>query len=184
VAGRGGRGGSGAGPPDVEAAALRLLAARALTAQEVRERLLRRGFDPSTIEPLLRRLEARGYLDDRALAYNLASALAARRLYGRPRTAAVLRRRGVPEDAISEALVKVYAELQEEELAREAVRRAGRRPSPGVVSGRKRQALARSLLRRGLSRGAVLGALRGAGVDDELEACASEDDDDEFQGDT
>jgi len=144
--------------PAAYEAGVRLLGPRALTAREVRARLARRGYPADEIDEAILALTARGYLDDRALAYNVATTLAERRLYGKPRIAAELSRRGVAADAIGEALERVFAGLDEDAMARKA---AGRGSAAGAVptDKRARERTARSLLRRGFSRGAVARAL-------------------------
>ncbi len=166
-----------------EETALRLLATRSLTVHEIRSRLALRGHGPAEVERVVASLLSRGYLDDRLLAYNLASSLAARRLYGRARVAAELRRRGVPDDAIAEALDRAFAELDEDELALAAARRlapGGRSPS----GDKARQRIARSLLRRGLARGSVVRALRTVAGEEAAAQVEREGEDDEFEADT
>jgi regulatory protein len=137
-------------------AALRMLAARALTVREIRQRLRRKGFQEPEITSAAARLVERGYLDDRALAYNVALARA-RRLYGRSRIEAELKRRGVATALAGEAAGKAFEELDEDELAaKAALKTAAARGRSGADPG----GVARSLLRRGFPRGAVAKALR------------------------
>ena len=159
----GGEGGR-EGRPRAYEAGVRLLAPRALTVHEIRTRLARRGYSEQETAAAIDELTARGFLDDRALAYNVATALAERRLYGRSRVAADLARRGVAGDAIGEALERAFAGLDEDAMARKAAsRRAGAVP----VDKRARERMARSLLRRGFSRGAVARVLGGEGQESE-----------------
>ena len=143
-------------------AAVRLLAARALSARELGDRLARRGHAPREIVVVLDDLRSRGYLDDLTLAYNAASAMATRRSYGRARAAAELRRRGIAADTAAAAVQRAFADVDEDGLALVAVRRLG--PVPRGPDGRRKmQRIARSLLRKGLSRSAVGRALRSLG---------------------
>lgn len=146
--------------PRAYEAAVRLLAPRSLTVHEIRSRLSRRGYSPEEASEAIEQLLSRGYLDDRALAYNVATALAERRLFGKTRVAAELARRGVAADAIGEALDRAFAGLDEDAMARKA---AGRRAGTVLTDTRARERMARSLLRRGFSRGAVARVLGGAG---------------------
>ena len=162
---------------------MRLLAARPLTIQEVRQRLVRGGHEAAEIDRTIRGLLSRGYLDDRLLAYNLASSLAARRLYGRVRVQAELRRRGVPKDTIAEAVEKAFADLDEDGMALAAARRLA--PSGRIPPGDKtRQRIVRSLLRRGLPMSAVAKALRSMAGEQDAEGLEREIEDDEFEADT
>jgi regulatory protein len=137
---------------------VRLLAPRGLTVHEVRTRLARRGYSREEIDAAIEELAARGFLDDRALAYNAATILAERRLYGRPRVAAELARRGVAADTIGEAFERAFAGLDEDSMARKA---AGKGAGAVLIDRRARERTARSLLRRGFSRGAVARVLGG-----------------------
>ena len=140
-----------------------------------------RGHGRAEIDRTVKDLLARGYLDDRLLAYNLASSLASRRLYGRARVGAELKRRGVPDADIAEAVARTFAELDEDALALAAARRlaSAERGGPGDAA---RQRIVRALLRRGLSRGAVARALRAIAGDDAAEVLEQEGDD-EFEAD-
>jgi len=145
--------------PAAYEAGVRLLAPRALTVREIRIRLARRGYAPEEVDVAIDALTARGFLDDGALAYNVATTLAERRLYGKPRVAAELARRGVAAQAIDEALERAFAGLDEDAMALKA---AGRRAGSVPNDQRVRERVARSLLRRGFSRGAIartLGAM-------------------------
>ena len=174
------------GRPRAYEAGVRLLAPRALTVHEVRARLVRRGYSDQEIRAAIEELTSRGFLDDRALAYNVATTLAERRLYGRPRVAAELARRGVAAEAIGEALERAFAGLDEDAMARRAAgRRAGAAPNDKRAQGR----MVRSLLRRGFSRGAVARVLGGeAAAPDEPGADFEENEDyrheDDFERDS
>ena len=141
-------------------AAVRMLAARALTVREIRDRLRRKGFGDPEISSAVASLVERGYLDDRTLAYNVALARA-RRLYGKARIEAELKRRGVAQDLAGEAAGNAFEELDEDELAAKAAARAA---AGRGKAGRDPAGTARSLLRRGFSRGAVAKAVRAVGA--------------------
>src|SRR5262249_48055996 len=117
------------GRPQAYEEGVRLLAPRALSVHEVRVRLARRGYSHEEVRSAVEELTSRGFLDDRTLAYNVATTLAERRLYGRPRVAAELARRGVAAEAIGEALERAFAGLDEDAMARKAAgRHAGAAP--------------------------------------------------------
>jgi regulatory protein len=154
--------------------AVRLLASRALTAEEVRLRLARRGFPKDAADAAVADLTARGYLDDRAVAYNMVASRA-KRLLGRPRIAAELRRRGIAEPIVEEALRQTFAELDENDLVRRAAAKllpGGRAPRDEREKGR----MVRALARRGFSTGAIVRAVRSAtGAPDDAPESAPED---------
>lgn len=88
-------------------AALNLLSYRARTRSELRRRLVVKGFRPARIDPCLDRLEARGLLDDAAVA----AAFVRDRLRHRPRSkvrlARELRARGVDGDVAARVVDRV-----------------------------------------------------------------------------
>lgn len=99
--------------------ALQLLARREHTREELRRKLLDRGFEAGEVELALGRLQEMGYLNDAELAQRLALRLSERG-WGRRRLRWYLRRHGVPEEALQRALGGLASE---EELARRALRR-------------------------------------------------------------
>lgn len=136
-------------------AALKLLALRARSSQEVRRRLARGGHSPEEIESVLRRLTERGYLDDAAYAAEWVRLHQARRGLGPARLARELQARGLPEEQIRAALQGLAAERPAAEAAAAAAAR--RLPSlrglPGPVASRR---LAGYLARRGFSTELIL----------------------------
>lgn len=153
-------GGGGRGRASAYDEAVRLLAVRALSTAEVRTRLARRGHAPGEIESAVRALIERRYLDDRALAYNVGSFLAARRKHGRVRVAVELARRALPRETVHEAIERVFGDIDEEALVLEAARAGARALGRSKREARDvRARLSRSLLRRGFSHGLVLGAV-------------------------
>ncbi len=124
-------------------AALRALARRDHTRQEMATRLAGQGFAQAEIEEALARLDDWGYLDDRAVATRAVEECLAGRARGRRLLGAELRARGVPEAAIQEALA-AYAPESEENLARAVLLRKGMRlPLPEGDRARAWRILAR-----------------------------------------
>jgi len=141
---------------------VRLLAARALSAEELRSRLRRRGFSEEDASAALVSVSEQGYLDDRALAYTMVASRA-KRLLGRPRIAAELKRRGIEAGIVEEALRQTFADLDEDDLAGRAAAKllpGGRAPRDEREKGR----IIRALARRGFSTGSILRALARAGA--------------------
>ena len=97
-----------------------------------------------------------GYLDDMALAGQLARGMRSRG-YGRRRAEQKLRERGLGGTCARDALDEAFGEQDEAALAREAL---GRRPV--TDDAERRRALA-FLARRGFSAGAAWAAIRRAG---------------------
>lgn len=95
-------------------------------------------------------LEARGYIDDRALAQQWADSRAGGRHLGSLRLRAELKRKGVAPDLADTAIRRAFSGIGEEERALEA----GQRRLPALRRGDARRApvkLRDYLLRRGYS---------------------------------
>jgi regulatory protein len=136
--------------------AIRLLAARDRSEQEIRSRLVASGESAPTIAATVRRLRQYRYLDDQRFALNLA-AQAVRRGYGSAYVRAQLEHKGVADQVIGPAL---HASFDDEvELARRALTRQfpeqPRQPA-------ERAKAARFLLRRGFPEAVVFAILNEA----------------------
>lgn len=109
------------------AAALRYLGRRALTTEELRRRLARRGFSEAAVVGALAHLTRRGWLDDRKYARQYVAAhREGRAAQGPRRLATELRRRGVPPDIVAEVvdgLGGTELEAQAEALVRSRLAR-------------------------------------------------------------
>ena len=131
---------------------MRLLAARAHSARELRTKLLRRGHPVDEIGAVLERLRQGGYLDDAAYA----RALVGRRSSGRGvrAIASELAAKGVDREVARTALAELSADdqLVAAEALAERLRRAG--PIDPERLGAR-------LLRRGFSVEVARAALRG-----------------------
>lgn len=140
-------------PLDCHERALRLLSVRPRSRRELRDRLLRAGFEPEEVEEELGRLEAVGLVDDE----RFARALAEQQLVGRgagPRGAlAALAARGVERSTAEAALAEVAAGEgipgEEERALALALARVGR--LRGLPVERAYGRLVAFLLRRGHS---------------------------------
>ncbi|AEN74121.1 regulatory protein RecX [Rhodothermus marinus] len=135
-----------------QSVALRYLEHRPRTVQEVRRRLERAGFPVEVIDQMVARLEALGYLDDRAYARAYVQGRLAGRGYGPRRLQAELRRRGVPPDVVEATLDAALAETDPLEIARPLARRRWKLLCQNEPDRRKRrQKLIAFLQRRGFS---------------------------------
>ncbi|MFN7544410.1 MAG: regulatory protein RecX, partial [Acidobacteriota bacterium] len=83
-------------PAGLEAYAASLLAQRALSSGELRQKLSARALDPTTVEPLITRLTEYGALDDSRFAESYATARRENQLYGRQRVLRDLGRKRIP----------------------------------------------------------------------------------------
>lgn len=142
-------------------AALRLLAYRDRTVQEMRDRLSRKGFAADIVESVLQRLLENGLLDDERFACSWIRNGQGSRPSGRRRLRYELRLKGVDGDLIETALAREYVEDEEEAVAAGiiAIRLAR---MDGMAPEIKYKRLASYLGRRGFSGGAIVRALKAS----------------------
>jgi regulatory protein len=94
----------------------KLLAAKARSVAELRERLLEKCSDRAVVEIVISRLREYGYLDDARYAVTYASSKVRQSPLGRRRLEQSLAMKKVERSVADEALDQVYAETPEEEL--------------------------------------------------------------------
>jgi regulatory protein len=142
--------------------ALKILAGRAHSAGEMREKLRRRAARIGDVEEALARLKDLGYLDDRRFAETFASARLAGDGLGRTRVAQDLRRRRIAPALAERTVARVYQDVDEEALVEEFIRRKYRTAvREGLFQADKDLAAAyRRLLRAGFQSGVVLRVLK------------------------
>ncbi len=111
-----------AGPRRLDAheRALRLLSVRPRSRRELRDRLLRAGFEAAEVEGELERLESAGLVDDERFARELAAHQLSVRRSGRRAVAGHLAAKGVDRAVIAEVLAEAAG--GDEERARELAR--------------------------------------------------------------
>lgn len=135
-------------------AGLTLLAASPRTVQELGRRL-GRTYPPAAVEQVISRLEAAGWLDDRAYAE---SYIRSKREHGARRLLADLIRKGVDREVAAEAVQEALGEVDAAEQAREvAARRLARMGAVDRDSAQRR--LVGYLARRGFGSEAIGRAL-------------------------
>lgn len=136
-------------------AALRLLAARPRSGQEIQQRLRQRGFDAETADREVRRLRMAGLTDDA----QFADAWVESRQRQAPRSAraltAELRAKGIDRDIAGDATADVDDEAAAVALARSRAARM-----TGVDEEARTRRIAGLLQRRGFSYGVIERALR------------------------
>ena len=119
----------GARTPDPEKArertlqrAVKLLAAKPRSVEELRERLLEKEWaDEASVNYALAKLKEYGYLDDERFAFGFASYRVRQRPVGRQRLARDLKTKKVSKETADAALELVYQETPEEELITRAI---------------------------------------------------------------
>jgi regulatory protein len=102
--------------------AVKLLAAKPRSIEELRERLLEKQWaDEAAADYALAKLKEYGYLDDERFAFGFASYRVRQKPVGRQRLARDLQTRKVSKETADAALELVYQETPEEELIARAV---------------------------------------------------------------
>lgn len=142
--------------------ALKILAGRASSVGELREKLRRRAERSGDVDDALARLKDHGYLNDRRFAEGFAAARLSNEKLGRARVIHDLRQRRVAPALAESTVRKVYQEVDETALIEDWIRRkyrlAGRE---GLFSEDKDLAKAyRRLLRAGFRSGEIVPALK------------------------
>lgn len=133
-----------------------MLARRAHSRLELRQKLHRSGYDPEDVEAALRRLAELGYVDDAAFARGLVRRRSAVR--GPLALAGELSARGIDRAGIAAALEGVDTEAQLAAATQLAERLYADRPLPGYKEVLER--VGTKLMRRGFSAGVVRSACR------------------------
>ncbi len=131
--------------------ALRMLAYRGRSRQEITDKLREKGFSPIIIEDTLDYLESFGYVNDQSFALELATALFAHKGWGFRRIVYTLRSRGIPADVVHDTIASLSRSHSEEETALAIVKRRFSHIDFRSASPKERQRVASFLQRRGYS---------------------------------
>jgi regulatory protein len=143
-------------PPQEKAKqrAFRLLAMRARSEKELRDKLKEKGFGESVVEEVAARLRELNYLDDESFARQWARNLAVNKLFGNRRIEASLVEKGIPPPLIRQVLTEVREELTEQDAVILVIRKkldSGARK----IDDRERRRLAQILMGKGFPLGLV-----------------------------
>ena len=142
--------------------AVKVLAGRAHSTGEMREKLRRRAARAADVDEVLARLKDLGYLDDRRYAEAFASARLANEKLGRTRVIQDLRKRRVAPSLAERTVQRVYQDVDEEALIEDLIRRKYRLAErEGLFREDKDLAAAyRRLLRAGFRSGEIIRVLK------------------------
>ncbi len=144
--------------------ALRYLAYRSRSVEEVRSKLADQGFGDAVTKKVIDRFCDLGYLDDRNFAGQRAKGLAADRLWGDRKIVAALNEKGISRDLIDEAITEAREGKSEWCAIRELVeKRLRSQPACEVFSYKGKRRLMQSLAGRGFPVGKILDVLREMG---------------------
>jgi len=136
--------------------AIKLLAAKPRSVEELRERLRRgKGANEDVVETVIARLREYGYLNDEQLALSYASFKVKQKPVGRRRLERDLKLKKISSAVANDALEVVYAETSEEQLIEQAIAKRLR------IRGRpKNRAEAKSLFDHLLRQGFAFDLIR------------------------
>jgi regulatory protein len=146
--------------PSAYAEGLRLLARRELSEAQLRERLVRKTFEPSDIDDAVARLRRAGALDDLRVAVAAARTEALVKRRGRFRIRRHLTELGIAADTITRALDDVFSAIDETMLIEAALARRLRGPRARVEDASHFRRLHQHLVRQGFEPSAVTALLR------------------------
>jgi len=150
--------------------ALRLLAGRAHSSGELRDKLRGKAERAADVDPTIARLKEYGYLNDRKFAESFAAARLENEGLGKTRVLADLSRRRVAPALAQQSVGKVYEDVNEQALAEDFVRRKFRMASrESLFQDAKQMASAyRRLVRAGFRSATAIAVLKKFARDPDL----------------
>lgn len=150
--------------------AVKVLAGRAHSSGELRDKLRRKAEHAADVDPAIARLKEFGYLNDRKFAESFAAARLENEGLGKTRVLADLSRRRVAPAVAQQTVGRVYEDVNEEALAEDFVRRKFRRtPRESLFQEEKELASAyRKLLRAGFRPATIVAVLKKFARDPDL----------------
>jgi regulatory protein len=150
--------------------AVRALASRACSSDELRFRLRRRAQKIADIEPVIARLRDIGYLNDERFAEMYTTLRVESEGFGRARVLSDLRARRVAPPLAEKAVAQAFADKNEAEMIAAWIERRMPSVAAGGHAGDERQLAAawRKLRRAGFSSGAILTELKRFAAHPEL----------------
>lgn len=104
-------------------AAYRFLARRSHSQEELKAKLLKKGFDPAVAAQALGVIAQQGYLNDEQASLQWALNLVEKRCWGRHKVSAYLQRKGIARELIDQVQKQVWQEFDESAVARAALKK-------------------------------------------------------------
>lgn len=152
-------------PLDAEALwsyALKVLAGRAYSSGEIREKLKRRAERAGDVDPTIARLKDLGYLNDQRYAESFATSRLGTEKFGKTRVILDLRQHRVAPALAERTVRKVYQDVDEQALIEDWIRRKYRTaPREGLFATEKHLAAAyRKLARAGFRTAEIIRSLK------------------------
>ena len=150
---------------DAYTVAVTLLARRELSSRQLRDRLLRRRFDPAEVDLVVERLSRDGTLDDRRVALASARLGAQVKRRGRRRVLQQIQQLGIHADTARAAVDEVFGALDESALLQAALERRLKGAHPRELDRKAVARIVRSLVGQGFDAHAVYEQLRTGGTE-------------------
>jgi len=138
-----------------EAVALRFLALRDHSRQELRQKIIAKNFPPAEVDEVLERLAGKGYLDDARYARRLVAYLGKDRMLGPRRIVQKLIQKGLSPDFVDEAVAEGERDFPATERVRILLQKKLRNRIPAELSAEEMKKLGRFFLQRGFSWGDI-----------------------------
>jgi regulatory protein len=150
--------------------ALRVLAGRAHSTGDLRQKLRGKAERAADVDPTIARLKEYGYLNDRKFAESFAAARLENEGLGKTRVLADLSRRRVAPAVAQQSVGKVYEDVNEQALAEDFVRRKFRMASKENLfqDGKQMASAYRRLMRAGFRSATTIAVLKKFARDPDL----------------
>lgn len=150
--------------------ALRVLAGRAHSTGDLRQKLRGKAERAADVDPTIARLKEYGYLNDRKFAESFAAARLENEGLGKMRVLADLSRRRVAAAVAQQSVGKVYEDINEQALAEDFVRRKFRMASKENLfqDGKQMASAYRRLMRAGFRSATTIAVLKKFARDPDL----------------
>jgi regulatory protein len=144
--------------PTARVAALRMLARRELSESQIRQRLVRRGYEADEIDSAIERLKTDGSINDARVAGAIARTETSVKRRGRLRVAQALARAGIDRATAHVAVESTFNDIDDDTLLNASLER---RLKNGrlIADDREFQQLFRYLAAQGFESGTILKAL-------------------------
>ena len=104
-------------------AAYRFLARRSHSQEELKAKLLKKGFAPAVAAQTLGVIAQQGYLNDEQASLQWALNLVEKRCWGRHKVTAYLQRKGIARELIDRVQKQIWQEFDESAVARAALKK-------------------------------------------------------------
>ncbi|MBN2468841.1 MAG: regulatory protein RecX [Deltaproteobacteria bacterium] len=143
-----------------KSSAIRMLAFRARSTQEISDRLHRKGISASLTQRVVNYLNEYGYLDDQAFAQQWAKSLVVNKGWGFARIKVDLRSRGISPDLAEETIARLRKDHSEEETARRILGKRFSHLDLRKISPKDKNRLIRFFQSRGFSWETILRVVR------------------------